>query len=200
MKLFSTVLFLTICNICAAQSDFETSISKWQHELNVEFADPEESPLEKKDLKKFKKLDFFPIDEKYNVVATFMRTPNEAPFNMPTSTDRLPIYVKYGVATFTLDGKEMQLSVYQNQALSLKEEYKDYLFIPFTDQTNGLASYGGGRYLDVTIPESDTLVINFNKAYNPYCAYSGRYSCPIPPRENDLDVEIKAGVLAWKEH
>lgn len=200
MKLFSTFLFLTICNICAAQSDFETSISKWQHELNVEFADPEESPLEKKDLKKFKKLDFFPIDEKYNVVATFMRTPNEAPFNMPTSTDRLPIYVKYGVATFTLDGKEMQLSVYQNQALSLKEEYKDYLFIPFTDQTNGLASYGGGRYLDVTIPESDTLMINFNKAYNPYCAYSGRYSCPIPPRENDLDVEIKAGVLAWKEH
>jgi uncharacterized protein (DUF1684 family) len=200
MKILNALFFFVIGTSAMAQSQYEIEIKKWQQELNESYADPEESPLEKKELKKFKSLDFFPIEENYQVVAAFMRTPNEIPFNMPTSTERLPIYVKYGIAIFTLNGKEIELAVFQNDALTLKEEYKDYLFLPFTDETNGLASYGGGRYLDIRIPEGDTLIIDFNKAYNPYCAYSGRYSCPIPPRENDIALEIKAGVLAWKEH
>ncbi|MFT6867821.1 MAG: hypothetical protein ACJA08_002665 [Cyclobacteriaceae bacterium] len=200
MKILNALFFFVIGTSAMAQSQYEIEIKKWQQELNESYADPEESPLEKKELKKFKSLDFFPIEENYQVVAAFMRTPNEIPFNMPTSTERLPIYVKYGIAIFTLNGKEIELAVFQNDALTLKEEYKDYLFLPFTDETNGLASYGGGRYLDIRIPEGDTLIIDFNKAYNPYCAYSGRYSCPIPPRENVIALEIKAGVLAWKEH
>ena len=80
------------------------------------------------------------------------------------------------------------------------EEYKDYLFLPFLDDTNGEGSYGGGRYIDLRIPDSDTMIIDFNTAYNPYCAYNDRYSCPIVPRQNYLDVAIEAGVKAFKKH
>jgi hypothetical protein len=77
-------------------------------------------------------------------------------------------------------------------------EYSKSLFVPFTDMTNGESTYGGGRYLDMEIPEGQTLVLNFNKAYNPLCHYNKKYSCPIPPRENDLDFKVEAGVKKFE--
>ena len=73
--------------------------------------------------------------------------------------------------------------------------YKNYIFLPFTDDSNGFETYGGGRYLDIDKPEDGVrkIVLDFNIAYNPYCAYSDAYSCPIPPRENNLSVKILAG-------
>ena len=76
---------------------------------------------------------------------------------------------------------------------SARKDYKDYLFIPFRDVTSGKETFGGGRFLDARIPKNDTLLIDFNLNYNPYCAYSERYSCPIPPTENTLKVSILAG-------
>ena len=81
-----------------------------------------------------------------------------------------------------------------------KEGYEDYLFLPFLDNTNGEESYGGGRYVEARIPEGDTIIIDFNKAYNPYCAYNEKYSCPIVPRQNYLPIEVKAGVKAFGKH
>ncbi|WP_192347263.1 DUF1684 domain-containing protein [Algoriphagus sp. Y33] len=75
---------------------------------------------------------------------------------------------------------------------------KPVLFLPFTDQTNGGETYGGGRYMGLTIPTGDTIELDFNKAYNPYCAYASGYACPIPPKENDLEVPIRAGVMKSK--
>jgi uncharacterized protein (DUF1684 family) len=92
-----------------------------------------------------------------------------------------------------IDGDTLQLTIYQNIDLMNQQGYEDYLFIPFNDLTNGMETYGGGRYLDVQQGEGDTLTLDFNKAYNPYCAYNPKYSCPIPPDENKLDVEIRAG-------
>jgi len=83
------------------------------------------------------------------------------------------------------------------------EEYKNYLFIPFKDLTSGTETYGGGRYMDIMIPEGDEIILNFNTAYNPYCAYANGYFCPIPPAENTLNVEIRAGaMIPWdtEEH
>ncbi len=189
--LFSAVVFgqnqLLISESRAAQS-----------ELNEEYTNPETSILEPEDFKKFKGLKFYPIDEKYIVTANFIRTPKEKPFLMPTSTDRLPEYVKYGEAHFTLEGKSFVLNLYQSSAPYDEPGYEDYLFLPFTDLTSGDGSYGGGRYLDQRIPDGDTLIIDFNRAYNPYCAYSHRYSCPIPPEENDLPIRIEAGVKSFK--
>lgn len=198
--LFSfTFCFYLVLNVLS-QDSHKKEIKEWRNEINQEFKDPEESPLTEKDLKRFKRLKFFPANSKYAVKGSFELTPNEEPFKMATSTDRLPIYVKYGIARFVIDDQKFELSVYQNVDLSLKEEYRDYLFVPFTDNTNGESSYGGGRYLDITMPEGNSIEIDFNKAYNPYCAYSGRYSCPVPPRENNLNISIKAGVKAFGKH
>lgn len=196
---FYLFILLLIGNTAMAQkSELIAGSKEFQKELNEEYANPEESPLEEKDLEEFEGLEFFEIDSNFIVKAEFVRTPAEAPITMPTSTDRLPVYVKYGELYFTLQGKDFKLNLYQNQELTQDPEYFDYLFLPFTDLTNGKSTYGGGRYIDFRIPESREVILDFNKAYNPYCAYSGKYSCPIPPKENDLEIEIFAGVKAFK--
>ena len=166
----------------------------YRSELNKDFRDPDESPLESKDLENFEGLDFFDIDPDYIVQATFVRTPSESPFEMPTSTSRTATYVKYGELYFKLKGKELMLNLYQNQSLRTDPEYFDYFFLPFTDETNGVSTYDAGRYIDFSIPDSNSVIIDFNRAYNPYCAYSGQYSCPVPPEENHLETAILAGV------
>ena len=123
----------------------------------------------------------------------------EKPFEMKTSTERRPIYVKYGEAHFTIDGKSFKLNIYRNIELSKKSEYKDYLFLPFSDLTSGNESYIGGKYIDMKTPKGDTIVIDFNTSYNPYCAYNNKYSCPKVPLENDLNIEIKAGVMKFHD-
>lgn len=194
MKLLLTIIFLFVGTMSFGQEQFsKKEVRKFQKELNKHYADPEKSPLTEEDLKVFKSLDFFKPDRKYFVKAKFIRTPDEKPFEMPTSTDRKPLYVKYGEAHFEIDGKKLKLDVFQNVEASQVPLYKNNLFLPFNDLTNGVTTYGGGRYLDLTVPENNVIYIDFNKAYNPYCAYNYKYSCPIPPEQNDLGVEIKAG-------
>lgn len=193
------LLILNASQLIAQNSSKMDNIVAFQKHLNLEFANPEESPFTSEDIKKFQALDFFDIDTTFVIEAEFVRTPYESPFSMPTTTDRMPIYVKYGEAYFELKGKAFKLNIYQNKELITKLEYVGYLFIPFTDATNGETSYGGGRYLDMRIPTGNTITLNFNKAYNPYCAYNGKYSCPIPPSENDISIEIPVGVKAYKK-
>ncbi|WP_242135379.1 DUF1684 domain-containing protein [Aestuariivivens marinum] len=174
--------------------------TEFQRELNAQYKDASTSPLKEEDRKSFTGLDFFKFDSIYVVTAQFIRTPNENPFKMKTTTDRLPVYVKYGELLFSLKGEDFKLNIYQNQGLIEQEGYEDYLFLPFLDETNGLESYGGGRYIDARIPKDDTMVIDFNQAYNPYCAYNDTYSCPIVPRDNYLRIRIEAGVKVFKKH
>ena len=199
---YTPFLFLLLTTILFAQRESPEFLEAvaYQQEENKNFANPETSILIPKDLKAFKALDFYPIDLKFRVTARFKRTPNETPFLMPTTTSRLPKYVKYGEAHFELDGKKIKLNLYQSVPVSEDPAYVDYLFLPFTDLTSGDGSYGGGRFLDARIPEDDTLVLDFNKAYNPYCAYNSNYSCPIPPKENDVLVRIEAGVKDFGHH
>ncbi len=164
-----------------------------QEKINQSYLDPERSVLLPEDFENFTGLEFYPIDSKYIVEAEFVRTPDEKPFLMPTTTERLPEYVKYGEAHFQLEGKNLVLSLFK-----ATDRESNYLFLPFTDLTSGDGSYGGGRYLDFELPVEDVLLIDFNKAYNPYCTYNPRYSCPIPPEENDLLVRIEAGVKDFK--
>lgn len=171
--------------------------NKFQQELNAEFKDASKSPLKKKDRKDFKSLDFFKVDSSFVVEATFERAIDEKPFKMKTTTDRLPEYVKYGEIAFDLKGENYRLNVYQNLDLKDDDGFEDYLFLPFLDDTNGDESYGGGRYIDLKIPEGNTMIIDFNTAYNPYCAYNEKYSCPIVPRQNYIDQEVRAGVKVF---
>lgn len=179
-------------------TDALAGILAFQRELNEEFRNPETSPLPDRYRMDFEGLDFFDPDTTYIVRARFERTPEALPFLMPTTTDRTSKEVLYGIAHFTLNGEKRQLEIYRNQELMQQEEYRDYLFLPFTDKTNGSETYTGGRYIDLSIPEGDSLEINFNKAYNPYCAYNPKYSCPIVPSVNALDTEVRAGVKAFE--
>ena len=192
------ILFLFCFTSTYAQKDVAAA-EKFQSELNKSYADSLKSPLMKDDLKQFKGLDFYPIDEKYIVEAIFIRTKKEKSFKMKTTTSRTPIYKKYGELHFSIDGKELKLNVYQNVDLKKKPGYDDYLFLPFSDLTCGKDSYIGGRYIDMRIPNSEKVIVDFNQAYNPYCAYNYEYSCPIVPLENDLDIEILAGVKKFHD-
>lgn len=195
MKKLLTFLLLMPVSLVMSQE----AAAEYQANLNREFATREESPLTDEDFKVFQSLEFYPIDEKFIVEAKFVRTPKERVFKMKTSTTRLPEYKKYGELLFQIDGKDFKLNVYQNIELSKKEGYEDYLFLPFSDLTCGKESYIGGRYIDMRIPKTKTVTVDFNKAYNPYCAYNHKYSCPIVPLENDLPIEILAGVKKFHD-
>ncbi|MEM1259843.1 MAG: DUF1684 domain-containing protein [Bacteroidota bacterium] len=170
------------------------AILDYQEERNEEFRNPKTSPLPDRYRKDFEGLDFFPADTTYIISARFERTPNTQPFQMPSTTDERTWEVVYGVVHFELNDRVHQLEVYQGLELRNRKGFKDYLFLPFLDLTNGEETYGGGRYLDLRIPNSDTLVIDFNKAYNPYCVYNKKYSCPLVPRQNFMNTKVMAGV------
>ncbi len=112
---------------------------------------------------------------------------------MNTTTDQRPKYLVYAIAIFEINEEEYHLNIYKSYSSSIPE-YEDYLFLPFTDETSGNETYGGGRFIDLRIVEGSEMVIDFNQAYNPYCAYNHGYSCPIPPKDNHLKMRIEAGV------
>jgi uncharacterized protein (DUF1684 family) len=198
MKNSIVFLVLLAINFCLGQSKFDQKESeKFQKTINSEYADAKTSPLMAEDLKTFKSLDFYPINAKYFVTAKLEKAQNEKVFEMKTTGTRTPKYIKYGTLYFTIDGVALKLNVYRNIELSKTKEYKDHLFLPFSDLTSGKGSYIGGRYIDLKVPNGNTIAVDFNMAYNPYCAYNHKYSCPIVPLENDLNVEIKAGVKAF---
>ncbi|WP_128760383.1 DUF1684 domain-containing protein [Leeuwenhoekiella aestuarii] len=194
------ILFVGLYENLTAQSDYENKILQFQKDLNAEYKNPEESPLTPEEQKVFKGHQFYPIDSTYRVMAQFYRIENPATIDFATSSGKIKQEETYAIASFELDGKPYQLTIYQSPELRETEEYRDYLFLPFTDYTSGVETYGAGRYIDLRIPEGETIVIDFNKAYNPFCAYSPNYSCPIPPQVNDLKTEIKAGIRGPEKH
>ncbi|MDX2362768.1 MAG: DUF1684 domain-containing protein [Crocinitomicaceae bacterium] len=191
MKYLFTLLLIT-CQLTSygQMTAEETAESRSTHLTDL--TDPEDGLLDDEEKADFHGLDYFDFDQNYQVEATFIKDKGKK-FQMETSTDRKPWYRRYGYAEFTIDGKLCRLELYQNIELKSKKEYKKYLFIPFKDGTSREETYGGGRFMDTEIPDDGILILDFNQAYNPYCAYSYRYSCPIPPAANSLDVEIRAG-------
>lgn len=196
-------LMLTVCTTLFAQEDTVAinSIRKFQQELDAEYKDPKVSPLAPDELKEFRGHDYFQVDLKYRVEATLVVTEKEPYFKMMTSSNQPRNFRQYGILSFMIDGQELKIPVYQSQQLSGTDEYADYLFFPFTDLTNGHTTYSAGRYIDLRIPENgNRITVDFNKAYNPLCAYSDRYACPIVPAKNHVVLEIKAGVQYTGKH
>lgn len=193
--LFVIGFFITTSAFAQKKDFYTESIKAYQKQ----YVDSHEV-VQGKDKKYFR---FFPINKNYNVAAYFERIVDTVGFTMPTSAGTTKYFYKYGRLDFMIDGKEYLLYVYQGKDLMQSEQYKDYLFVPFTDATTGNESYGSGRYLEFYKQDikGDSLQLDFNKAYNPYCAYATGYKCPIPPRENRLSVAIKAGEMGFgKQH
>jgi len=150
-----------------------------------------------------KQMSFFPVDENYRVI-TRVELIEDAPwFSMETSSDKKKPYRVYAILHFKLYNQVLKLHVYQSKDLMKMPAYADHLFIPFVDETCGDESYENGRYIDLTIADINpgTYLLDFNKAYNPYCAYvSNKYSCPVPPRENHINIAVKAGEKKFAIH
>jgi uncharacterized protein (DUF1684 family) len=204
MRLFAFLMCIVVFTSCSSQGKRAIpGETDYQKKLNLMYMDASKSPLKKKDLKKFDGLDFFPVDSSFITNATFLKIENAPVFKMATTTDRKPLYKEYGKLLFNLKGIDCELSVYQSQDEARDEKDKNNLFLPFTDDTSGNESYGGGRYMDLKtydIKSDNKIILNFNNTYNPYCAYNPDYSCPLVPRKNHLDVEVKAGVKKFEKH
>lgn len=145
-------------------------------------------------------LHFFPVNEKYRIKAKIEKVPEAPWFPMETSGREKKTHRVFAIASFMLNDTLVQLHIYQSQQLMGIKKYAGLLFIPFTDRTSGEETYANGRYIDASLADikDDSLVIDFNKAYNPYCAYvSNVYNCPMPPRENDLPVTVRAGEMKF---
>lgn len=140
--------------------------------------------------KKFLPLDFYQIDPSYRVRANLERIQFPTRMTIQNSDGTSATYARFAYARFKLNGQEMALLILKPASFgSLPNTY----FTAFADATSGVATYGGGRYLDLDIGKSDNIEIDFNLAYNPYCAYVSHYSCPLPPPENVLPLAIEAG-------
>lgn len=204
MPKYLLFLFLFLIYSCNSQDKKPIpGVTDYQKELNMFFKDASRSPLKKKDLRNFTGLDFFKIDSSFIVTASLKRIENAPIFEIATTTDRKALYKEYGILSFYLNGKEFSLTVYQSQEDLESSTQKNKLFLPFTDDTSGNESYGGGRYMDIFITDiskENNITLNFNNTYNPYCAYNSLYSCPLTPRKNHLDIEIKAGVKVFHKH
>ena len=147
-------------------------------------------------------MDFYPVDEKFRVLGKFEIIKKSPWFKMETSGAEKKIFRIYGRIVFPINDTIVTLNLYQSQSLMGTEKYRDHLFIPFMDLTSGEETYTSGRYLDLNINDikDHELVIDFNKAYNPYCAYvSDMYNCPVPPKENHLNVAITAGEKQYRK-
>lgn len=188
MKNIASILLLSISLNSFSQAKWnEDSIKAFQLKY------VKEHEVVKGEDKKF--IHFFPVNKDYAVTAKFTKTDDSKWFTMETSGTIKQMYRVYGTAQFKIHDTLLQLNIYQSKSLLGNSEYKDYLFLPFTDLSSGNETYGGGRYIDLLLSDikGDKINIDFNKCYNPYCAYEHGYSCPIPPKENDLIVYMKAG-------
>jgi len=176
---------------CAAQS-YTDSLTRWRQDYKDAFTKEEHSPLTAKDTGNLR---FFPIRESYRVVARVVLTPDSPVFDLPTHSGAVRRYRQWGFAHFSLGGRRLSLRIYQSPDLMRRPGLEDHLAIFFNDRTNYEDTYAGGRYIDLKTGDvqDGVLLLDFNKAYNPYCAYASGYNCPVPPRENRLPVKILAG-------
>lgn len=191
------LLLLTACTT-EVDKEKETAhrqeITAMRAAKDRQFQNQAGSPLPPEQIADFTGLNYFPINYGYRLVARFEKITTPESFRIKTSTTEERLYTRTGRLKFKLKGAEYQLMTYEDAA-TYRDQRPARLFVPFTDETTGRESYGGGRYLDIEMSGSggDTVILDFNLAYNPYCAYSQRYSCPIPPPENHLKVKILAG-------
>ena len=189
------ILFMMIQLNSFAQ-DYKTQIATHRDNYKADFLKDPRSPLKGDDLKN---LHFFEADSNYRVKANVELLMNETSFQMATYTGTSREYIRYAILSFKLNGEAQKLTIYKSISLSKIAEYKDHLFLPFTDETNSEESYGGGRYIDLSSQDisGNFIEVDFNKAYNPYCAYSDGYQCPKPPAENELKLKVKAGEMIY---
>lgn len=187
------LLFVGLCLATNTHAQaWKDSVEVFREKYKKAFLEEANSPLKADDLQY---LQFYEPDSLYQVEGRFSKISDGTIFKFPTSNGKIKGYIKYGEVSFVLKGKSLKLNIYRSLALMQIPQYRDYLFIPLKDQTSGKETYGAGRYIDARLKDikEGKMELDFNKLYNPYCAFSEGYSCPITPKENHLSIRIEAG-------
>lgn len=192
MRTIFTIFIIAFSSFIFGQTTYADSVQTIRNQQTTDLLNEDSKSLNEEERNKIASLDYYPIQLENKVKATFIKKKGKE-FQLPTSSGSTKTYIKYGYLTFDWKGEIVTLVVYQDVNLSKRKGFENYLIIPFKDLTSAKETYGGGRYLDFKVPNSQTVEIDFNLAYNPYCAYSYRYNCPIPPEENHLKVTVEAG-------
>ncbi|AWM34744.1 DUF1684 domain-containing protein [Hymenobacter nivis] len=182
------VVGFSVWDIAQGPDPYFAQVQVARKAKNSAFRGGNESPLTAAQRPQFDSLKYFAPDKKYVVTAQYAPLARLAPVAMQMTDRRTEPYTPWGRATFDLNGQRQQLTLFRKTTDST-------LFVPFADASNGRETYGGGRYLDAAVPAegATTIVLDFNRAYNPYCAYNNGYSCPVPPAENRLTAPVLAG-------
>ena len=176
---------------------YAARLRKARQEKTDSFRRVQGSPLSSEQREVFDSLLYFAPKKDYRLKAGLEVFAQRDTIAIPLTDGKADKYLRWGRASFSLNKQEHTLTLF------LKADGKDStLFVPFTDRTNGFATYGGGRYLDVAkpAPGATEIVLDFNEAYNPFCAYNNSFACPVPPQDNRLPVEIPAGEQAFHDH
>jgi uncharacterized protein (DUF1684 family) len=192
MKIKYLLVLLLLISLKGFPQDYQAQIAAFRKGYINDFLEDKNSPLKKDDLQYLR---FYNADSSYRVTAKYQLSQNPQTFIIPAFSGAGREYVPYASLKFMLKNKPTQLTVYRSLALANVTGYKDYLLLLFTDETNSKSTYGGGRYIDMREGEfkNGEVTLDFNKAYNPYCAFSPAYSCPKPPDENNLAIAVQAG-------
>ena len=177
---------------CSPKNDaYQKLLTEHRSKVKTEFLADSRSPLTSED--KLAKMSYFPADIDYNCQCEITKDSVKRGIEMPTySGISRPFYI-YGKVNCKIKKQSIELTLYKS--VRVVPGHPDLLFLPFKDATNDVETYGGGRYLDLEMHDihDDKINIDFNKAYNPWCAYSDGYNCPIPPKANHLAVGVYAG-------
>jgi uncharacterized protein (DUF1684 family) len=174
--------------------DFDNDLMELRREKDQFFRTDSDSPIPPDQRVRFKGLNYYPPDKGFRVSGHLERLDKPEPVLIATSTGSRQSYLKYAIMKFEVKGTKLRLIVYK----SAEDPFARSLFIPFSDETSGSETYGAGRYLDLEEHGGDVYDLDFNSAYNPYCAYSDQYTCPIPPKENRVAFRIAAGEKNYK--
>ncbi|MCD6477495.1 MAG: DUF1684 domain-containing protein [Candidatus Aenigmarchaeota archaeon] len=174
-----------------SENDWIKKLEELRREKDIFFKTHPESPIPPEDRGKFKGLSYFPINPKFRFILELREHPDKKVIHVEDTAGQIRSFLRWGEFVFTIDGKEYRLQAYTN------DPKKGEVFVPFKDLTNGKETYGAGRYIDLYYDKDTTAdgkwILDFNQAYNPWCAYSTRYACPFIPPENWLNVQITAG-------
>jgi uncharacterized protein len=201
-KLF--IVFLAVVVIGIIYYSFQVTYSSGNYVVEIanerkaknEFMrSSEDSPFADK-RKNFLGLNYYSPDLSYRLSAKLIPIEDRKTVVLPTSDGHEKKYLEYAFAEFKLKGELCRLLILE----IMDDPYRGTLFLAFADSTSAHATYGAGRYLDLKkVPGASSITLDFNEAYNPYCAYSENYSCPFPPKENVLKVAVRAGERKYHE-
>lgn len=184
-----TVLFYSLQNTETSEA-YREEIEKERKEKDDYMRNSSESPFADS-VELFKGLSYFEPNEAFRISANLLPVENRKTVTLATSDGNEKRYLEYAFAEFSMDGEECRLLILEIMDMG---PFRGTLFLAFADATSAGETYGAGRYLDIKkVPGSTSLILDFNKTYNPYCAYNDTFSCPFPPTENVLKVAIKAG-------